>query len=258
MQFPFFNPSRIALLAGSWLVLLGTFSDTSAQEVRPVADDAMFAAIQAVSKEQFEAALKAGANPNARRRDGSYSGLTPLIFAILTFNPEIKVRERVDLVELLLRRGADPSLEVNGGLTPLLFARRGNYTVLKELLQRHGAKEKVTTTTAGNALSTKVDAYYLIDSCEIYARMKDGQYTGYPIVVSFDELRPYVERFDWEVVRKQGRDAFGNNLIFHIFSPFDVGISRATYELSGQDDSFWSPFAVDPDPTITLPHYRKR
>ncbi len=91
---------------------------------------ALHLAVGMAEPEVVQLLLDAGADPDARNRDGE----TPLIWAARG--------GRGDVVTLLLNRGAD--LEVRGGQqgwTALSWAETSGHTEVAELLRNHGASE---------------------------------------------------------------------------------------------------------------------
>ena len=79
-----------------------------------------------------ELLLSKGANVNARHREG---GSTPLHYAVIT--------DRIEMVELLLARGADPKLRYGQGSTILHLAANRGYVSMSKYLIAHGAELNV-------------------------------------------------------------------------------------------------------------------
>lgn len=73
--------------------------------------------------------LDKGVNPNIHR--GEYIDLTPLFHAINTY--------RIDIVELLINKGANINISKNGNITPLRQALQIDNCDIAKLLYKHGA-----------------------------------------------------------------------------------------------------------------------
>ena len=92
----------------------------------PISAEDFFKLCQSGTPQEVEAAIKAGADANAK--DALY-GWTPLIFATLNNkNPEV--------VSVLIRGGADANFKMENGLTVLMYAAvSGSAEVLNALIQ---------------------------------------------------------------------------------------------------------------------------
>jgi uncharacterized protein len=146
-------------------------------------DDALWVAIQNANPEEAEHLLRAGASPESRR--GEY-GETVLIWA--TDLPTL------DIMALLIKRGANINTPDFDGLTPLMYAAANEMYVAAykplELLLQHGAKVDLSSNSGTTALMFAAEAgtmrsvYRLLKAgANPDLRTDDGQ-TAYDIAMS--------------------------------------------------------------------------
>ena len=116
--------------AGSWCVrmLLGHLAD-----VRVVAEMALGAPISTGDTETMRLLLDAGADPR-RYRDGDRRTVAVLPEALIAKAP-------MELIELLLTRGADPAAPGPDGRSPYRLATAFDRQDVAELLVRYGARD---------------------------------------------------------------------------------------------------------------------
>ena len=131
---PGMHPIQLATRPGPETAsLVGLLLEQGAPPDPPAArsgNRALHLAVAMADPEVVQLLLDAGADPNARNRDGE----TPLIWAAQG--------GRGDVATLLLDRGADP--EIRGGRqewTALSWAEASGHTEVAELLRGHGASE---------------------------------------------------------------------------------------------------------------------
>ena len=99
---------------------------------------ALVEAVRAGDVKAADAALKAGADVNAR----DASGLTPLMHAARGDRPEITnpaPTDHPEIVELLLERGAEVGAQTNTGFVALFWAARYGHAAVTKVLIGHGA-----------------------------------------------------------------------------------------------------------------------
>lgn len=113
----------------------------SGANVNAKADDGMTALIQCVfgilskkvTTDVLDLLLKNGANINAALIGTDTPGWTALLFA--------SINGDYDLVNYLIRHGANVNHTSDQGATPLSLAKQEKYDSIVQLLKKHGAKE---------------------------------------------------------------------------------------------------------------------
>ncbi len=124
----------------------------------------------------IEGLLAAGADPDLDDGDG----FPPLIAALTSGRDD-----RIEIVEVLLRSGADPDRHGINDDTALHLAATDGDLPLVELLLRHGADPNVTT---------RID--------DVETPVESAQRAGHEAVVH--RLRPLTTRLDWEGASRAG------------------------------------------------------
>lgn len=97
--------------------------------------------VQECTDKQLQELIEAGLGVNERDSEG----LTPLMYAA--------VNQRVDLMYVLLRNGADANIAKDPGITPLTIACLGDNWAMVDLLITHGADVNYTAPNGESVLS---------------------------------------------------------------------------------------------------------
>lgn len=91
-------------------------------------NDELLLAAQLNKYDDVKKALDAGADVNAR----SKNGLTALMYNVLTANTKIKGEEITKIIRLLIQRGADVNAQDNLGTTALMYAAQRTFPLTTE------------------------------------------------------------------------------------------------------------------------------
>ena len=156
---------------------------------RPLAElnKELLEAVRAGDVQRVRELLEAGANPNARDKDG----LTPLHWAAS--------EGHADIVKILLEHGADPNTKIKYGWTPLHYASREGHADVVKLLLEHGAdpntkKDDGLTPLHVAAFSGHADVVKLL--LEHGADPNARNYLGWtPLDVAEGQVRDVLERW---------------------------------------------------------------
>lgn len=97
--------------------------------------------VQECTDKQLQELIEAGLGVNERDSEG----LTPLMYAA--------INQRVDLMYVLLRNGADANIAKDPGITPLTIACLGDNWAMVDLLITHGADVNYTAPNGESVLS---------------------------------------------------------------------------------------------------------
>lgn len=93
----------------------------------------LFTCILAYEPNAADMLLEAGMDPNGQTPDGSaYALHAAMVYAIPS--------GKYEMVECLLRHGADPNVRDQHGMTPLKMASMTNHEFLADLLKKYGAR----------------------------------------------------------------------------------------------------------------------
>ena len=142
---------KISILVGL-MVLVGvrSWSDTPTNRQKHL-DDTLIKAVKAEDKRAIFAALKSGANPNARgfsRNKYSAGKSTPLLIYL-----DHDSEDDLTIVKALLKAGADPNLTDGAGMTsPLMIAIEWNHPKTVRFLLQHGSNPRYKDRLRGTAL----------------------------------------------------------------------------------------------------------
>ncbi|MGE5404679.1 MAG: ankyrin repeat domain-containing protein [Candidatus Saccharibacteria bacterium] len=136
------EPTIIPINRTNWLYGIAEKNGYSKQQ-----QTAMQNLMQASSRGDRDTVLKilnSGISPDIKDKQGQ----TALMYAI--------VKNRVEIVDILLARKADPNARVNDGSTPLMYAAQQGYDHLITKLLSRGARINDCNNGGSNALSTAI------------------------------------------------------------------------------------------------------
>lgn len=232
------NLVQTCLFGAVMVVSLGVARRASTQSFEV---DSLEKAIRESSPDKVRSWLQDGANVNQKIEKGDDAGLSVLMQAVLYSGPIRDAEDRIQIVKILLQRGANPNLQVNSGLTALIFAERMNNARVIRLLKQFGARNPRKARNIRLALNTKADAYLMIGIAAHYA-VSTGSQKKNP---TFEDLAHLATGLRWEIVRRKGIDPFGNSLSFFPEEIESVSISQETFLSAGLPATFWPPFSIE-------------
>lgn len=188
--------------------------------------------------------IAAGADVNVASKDG----VTPVMIVVERAGSPLRAKDKVELLDLLLKKGADPSASDRHGRTPLIIADRVGFSEGAKMLKIAGAKSFDPEDPKVKAVFIRIDASLLSSLSQQYyvengAAKRD---------LTYPELRHWFGRspdsmanITWKVLANRGIDVLGNAYLIRPQTKSGLQINPATVSALKEavDKDYWGEYS---------------